>query len=123
MATYVWTISKLFTKDITEDGTTYSDVITRVEGKLTGTSETVGSITGENGFDLDMNVSNLASGFTAYNSITEANVQLWVENRLTPSIIASIKTGIENEIEFLEKVHESNPKEDSEGNPTFPWGT
>ena len=46
MATYAWTIDKLYTKNITEDGTRGSDVITRVTATLTATSETVGSING-----------------------------------------------------------------------------
>ena len=54
MATYAWTIDLLSTKDITKDGTTYSDVILRVNATLTGTSETIGSLTSDSGFDLDM---------------------------------------------------------------------
>ena len=86
MATYAWTIDKLYTKDITKSGKTYKDAILRVEATLTGTSETIGSISGQSIFDLDMNVDNIDSSFTAYNSVTEANVKTWVENRVDPSI-------------------------------------
>ena len=94
MATYAWTIDLLSTKDITKDGTTYSDVILRVNATLTGTSETIGSLTSDSGFDLDMDVSNIGSEFTAYGSVTEANVISWVENRMDADILANIKTEI-----------------------------
>tara|TARA_A100000172_G_C3006900_1_gene98300 strand:+ start:110 stop:475 length:366 start_codon:yes stop_codon:yes gene_type:complete len=121
MATYAWSIQRLYTKDITESGTTYADVIIRVNATLTGTSETINSITGEGTFDLDMNVTGLASGFTAYNSVTEANVKSWVEGRIDSTILSNIKSEIEGHIDFEEKVHGSTAKEDSEGNATFPW--
>jgi len=121
MATYTWTIDRLYTKDITESGTTYSDVILRVEATLTGTSETVGSIKASGGFDLDMNVTGLSNGFVAYGSVTEANVKTWVENRVGSSTIADIKARIEGEIDFQERVNGGVPKQDSEGNATFPW--
>ena len=66
MATYAWTIDLLSTKNITKDGTTYSDAIIRVNATLTGQSETTPSITASGSFDLDMNVDNLGSDFTAY---------------------------------------------------------
>ena len=75
MATYAWNVGCLYTKDIVKDGTTYSDAITRVEATITGTSETVGSITSESFVDLDMNVENVDSNFTAYGSVSEANVK------------------------------------------------
>ncbi len=121
MATYAWTIDLLSTKDITKDGTTYTDVIVRVNATLTGTSETIGSITSDSGFDLDMNVDNIGSNFTTYNSVTEANVVSWVEGRINSDILANIKTEIEANIAFQEKVNGATPKEDSEGNATFPW--
>tara|TARA_E500000318_G_scaffold45347_1_gene42829 strand:- start:3602 stop:3970 length:369 start_codon:yes stop_codon:yes gene_type:complete len=121
MATYAWTIDLLSTKNITKDGTTYSDAIIRVNATLTGQSETTPSITASGSFDLDMNVDNLGSDFTAYSSVTEANVLSWVQNRVNADILANIKTGIEADIEFQEKVNGATPKEDSDGNPTFPW--
>ena len=121
MATYAWTITLLSTKDITKDGTTYSDVILRVNATLTGTSETIGSLTANGGFDLDMDVSNIGSGFIAYGSVTEANIISWIENRMDADILANIKTEIEGSLDFQEKVNGSTPKEDTDGNATFPW--
>jgi len=125
MATYAWTIDKLHTKDITKDGTTYTDVILRVEATLTGTSTTIGSITSTSGFDLDMNVDNIDSSFTAYSSVTEANVKTWVENRVSSEIMTNVKDGMETNIDFQEKVYGATPKgtTDSDGNFTasFPW--
>ena len=34
---YTWSIQKLYTKDISEGGQTYTDVIKRTVGTLTGT--------------------------------------------------------------------------------------
>jgi len=104
MATYAWTIDILSTKDITKDGTTYTDVILRVNATLTGTSETIPSISASSGFDLDMNIDNIGSGFTPYSAVTEAEVTTWVEGRVNADILASIKAGIEGDIEFQEKV-------------------
>ena len=125
MANYAWTIDKLYTKNITKSGKTYKDAILRVEATLTGTSESIGSISAEALFDLDMNIDNIDSNFTAYNSVTEANVKSWLEGRVGSTQLASIKTGIENNIDFEEKVHGSTAKgtTDSDGNFTasFPW--
>ena len=121
MATYAWTIDKLYTKDIVLDGTTYTDVILRVEATLTGTSETIGSISSNGSFDLDMDVTRIDSSFTEYASVTEANVKTWVENRVGSATINEIKQGIEGEINFLEKTNGSVAKEDTDDNPTFPW--
>jgi hypothetical protein len=125
MATYAWTINTLHTKDITKNGTTYNDAILRVEATLTGTSETINSITSEAGFDLDMNVDNIDSSFTVYGSVTKANVISWIEGRVGSTQLSEIKTGIENNIDFKEKVDGSIAKgsTDSDGNFTasFPW--
>lgn len=125
MTTYNWTINKLHTKDITKDGTTYTDVILRVEATLTGTSATIGSITSTSGFDLDMSTDNIDSSFTTYSSVTEANVKTWVENRVSSEIMTNVKDGIESNIDFQEKVHGATAKgtTDSDGNFTasFPW--
>jgi len=121
MATYAWTIDKLYTKNITEDGTTYSDAITRVEATLTATSETIGSINVIHVADLDMNVSNVSESFTAYSSVTEANVKSWVETRIGSDMLADIKTNMENQLQFLENIHNTTAKEDADGNATFPW--
>tara|TARA_R110000796_G_scaffold10675_1_gene35398 strand:+ start:223 stop:603 length:381 start_codon:yes stop_codon:yes gene_type:complete len=125
MATYSWSIDKLYTKDITKDGSTYTDSILRVEATLTGTSETIESIIATSDFDLDMNVDNIDSSFTAYASVTEANVKTWVENRVGSATITEIKKGIESAIDFLEKINGSTAKgsTDSDNNftSTFPW--
>ena len=125
MTTYAWTINTLHTKDITKNGTTYNDAILRVEATLTGTSESIGSISAESYFDLDMNVDNVDSNFTAYSSVTEANVVTWIEGRVGSTQLADIKTGIENNIDFEEKVNGAVAKgsTDSDGNFTasFPW--
>jgi len=125
MATYAWTINTLYTKDVTKNGTTYNDAIVRVEATLTGTSETVGSISAEGGFDLDMNVDNIDNSFTLYGNVTEANVISWIEGRVGSTQLASIKTGIEKDIEFREKIDGAIAKgsTDSDGNFTasFPW--
>lgn len=121
MATYAWTIDKLYTKNITESGKTYTDVILRVVATLTGTSETIGSVSVEHCADLDMNVTGLASSFTAYDSVTEANVKSWVESRIGSETMTQIKTNMEGDISYLEKIHGAVAKEDSDGNSTFPW--
>ncbi len=121
MATYAWTIDKLYTKNITEGGSTYTDAIVRVNATLTGTSETVGSINLFHVADLDMNVSNVSKSFTAYDSVTEANVKSWVETRIGSVTLSEIKTNMENELQFLENIHDSTAKEDSDGKSTFPW--
>jgi hypothetical protein len=121
MATYAWTIDKLYTKNITKDGTTYSDVITRIVATLTATSETIGSVNVVHGADLDMNVSNVSESFIAYNSVTEANVKSWVETRIGSDMLTQIKANMENELQYFENIHNTTAKEDSDGNSTFPW--
>ena len=39
MASYEWVVEKLYTKNITTGGTTYTDVIKRVEAHLKATSD------------------------------------------------------------------------------------
>jgi len=125
MATYSWDIKVLYTKNIAKSGTTYSDVILRVEAELKGTSETIGSINATSSFDLDMDVDGVDSSFTAYSSVTKANVETWIINRMDADILANIKTNLENEISFSEKVNGAVAKgaNDSDGNFTasFPW--
>lgn len=120
MATYAWSIDQLSTKDITRDGTTYTDVIIRVQATLTGTSENIGSITATSGFDIDLNNDDL-SNFTAYNDVTEANVSGWIEDKVGSPTITEIKNEMEAQLQFQENIHGAVPKQDSEGNPTFPW--
>lgn len=121
MATYVWTINKLFTENITKNSVTYSDVISRVQATLTGTSETDSSISAESSFDLDMDITNVENSFITYNSVSETNVKTWIENRVDASILSNIKTNIEDNIDFEEKIKDAVAKEDSNGDATFPW--
>lgn len=121
MATYVWTINKLFTEDVTKNSNTYTDVISRIQATLTGTSETDSNISAEGSFDLDMNITNIENSFTTYTSVTEATAKTWVENRVDANILSNIKQNIEDNIEFEEKIKNANAKEDANGNATFPW--
>jgi hypothetical protein len=121
MATYSWHIDRLYTKDITKDGTTYTDVVLRVTAFLRGTSENHDSVVANSGFDLDLNVDNIDSSFTLYGDITEANVISWLESKIGTDGINSAKQAIEGELEFWDAVYGANPKEDSDGNATFPW--
>lgn len=121
MATYAWTIDKLYTKNIVLDGTTYTDVIIRVEATLIGTSEIINSIKSDASFDLDMNVTGIDSSFIEYASVTETNVITWIENKIGLPTINEIKKGIESEINFLENINDGVAKEDTDGNSTFPW--
>lgn len=50
---YTWTINRLYTKDITDSGTTYSDVVKRVVGTLTATSSST-SNTQAHQYDIDL---------------------------------------------------------------------
>lgn len=125
MATYNWEIDSLHTKNITKNGTIYSDVILRIQAELKGTSETVGSINATSSFDLDMNVDGVDISFTPYSSVTKANVVTWIENKMDTDILANIKTNIENQITFLENVDGSEAKGTTDSNnvftATFPW--
>ena len=121
MASYEWVIEKLYTKNITTGGTTYTDVIKRVEAHLKATSDVKSSLTRQHYVDLNLNTNNVASSFTAYNGVSKANVISWVETRLTSSTINSIKTHLENELAFDEDVDGAAAKVDSDGNATFPY--
>ena len=121
MATYAWKIDKLYTKNIVLNNITYTNVILRIEATLIGTSETVGSINVDGSFDLDMDVTGIDSSFIEYESITEAHVKTWIENKVGSATINEIKQGIEKEIDFLERINNSVAKEDTDGNATFPW--
>lgn len=121
MATYSWHIDRLYTKDITKNGTTYTDVILRVTAFLRGTSENHSSVVANSGFDLDLNVDNIDSSFTLYGDVTEANVISWLEARVGTDGINSAKQAIEGELEFWDAVYGANPKEEADGTATFPW--
>ena len=121
MASYEWVIEKLHTKNITTGGTTYTDVIKRIEAHLKATSDVKSSLTRQHYVDLNMNTNNVANSFTAYNSVTKANVTSWIEIRLTSPIISDIKKHLENELAFDEDVDGATAKVDADGNATFPY--
>jgi hypothetical protein len=113
--TYVWTIDKLFTKNITVGGTTYTDVVVRIEATLTGTSGDDNSITKTHEVNLDMNTSGIGESFTAYDNITEANAISWVEARQTPEVIAEVKKYMDNLMTFDINIKDAVEK------TGFPW--
>ena len=112
---YEWTIDKLHTKNLTVGGTTYSDAIVRIQATLTGTSGDDSSISKTHEVDLDMNTSGLASGFTAYASVTEANAKSWVESRLTSDTITSIKEHMDGLMSYEVNIKDASEK------TGFPW--
>ena len=114
---YTWEITGLFTKDITEDGTTYSDVLKRVQGTLTATDSGEEVV---HAFDIDLKNPSSWSDFTAYSSLTKANVVSFVETRIGSDMIASIKTNLEGVMDTLLEYSGSTLK-GTEENPTFPW--
>jgi hypothetical protein len=113
--TYAWTINKIYTKNLAVDGTTYSDVIVRIQATLTATSGDDSSLTLNHESDLDMNTNDLASSFTAYASITEANAKSWVESRMTSSTVASIKAHLDGILQFELNIKDAPEK------TGFPW--
>ena len=122
---FSWTVDKVYTKNITTGGKTYSDVIARVEGTLKGVSGNDSEVFADHTVDLDMNTSGLADSFTAYSGVSQANVVSWIETRLNATTIETIKSHLNNEIEFLENIKGATAQgsTDSEGNFTasFPW--
>lgn len=122
---FSWTVDKVYIKNITTGGKTYSDVIARVEGTLKGISGNDSEVFADHTVDLDMNTSGLADSFTAYSSVSQANVVSWIETRLNATTIETIKSHLNNEIEFLENIKGATAQgsTDSEGNFTasFPW--
>lgn len=125
MATFAWTIEKIYTKDITENGTTYTDVIKRVQGYLRGTTETSGSsVAHDHAFDMSLANPQDWSTFTTYGSVTEADVVSWVEARLGSDTIVSIKAMLTAEISNSEDLEGTEPKGTGTGEDfvaTFPW--
>ena len=122
---YSWTVDKVYTKNITVGGKSYSSVIARVEATLKTTSGNDSSISVYHGVDLDLNTSGLASGFTAYADVSEANVKSWIETKLTDSTLTTIKSHLDNEISFQENIKGATAQgsTDSDGKFTasFPW--
>ena len=122
---FSWTVDKVYIKNITTGGKTYSDVIARVEGTLKGVSGNDSEVFADHTVDLDMNKGGLADSFTAYSGVSQANVVSWIETRLNTTTIETIKSHLNNEIEFLENIKGATAQgsTDSEGNFTasFPW--
>ena len=114
---YTWSIQKLYTKDITEGGQTYTDVIKRTVGTLTGTDSGEEVI---HGFDVDLKNPSSWSDFTAYDSLSEANVVSFVQTRIGSDMIASIKAEMENMMATKLEYAGATIKGTDE-NPTFPW--
>ena len=120
---YTWAITKLYTKNITEGGSTYSDVIKRVEGTLTA-KESSTNTEKVHPYDLDLKNPADWSDFTAYGSLSESGVQAWVEARLTDPTIAEIKAFLNAQIEFTDEVGGTSAKGTGSGDDfsaTFPW--
>ena len=114
---YTWEITGLFTKNITEDGKTYSDVVKRVQGTLTATDSGEEVI---HAFDVDLKNPSSWSDFKAYDSLSEANVVSFVETRIGSTMIASIKKEMENMMATLLEYSGSTIK-GTDQKPTFPW--
>ena len=120
---YTWAITKLYTKNITEGGSTYADVIKRVEGNLTA-KESSTNTEKSHAYDLDLKNPADWSGFTAYGSVSESAVQAWVEARLTDPSIAEIKEFLNAQIAFTDEIAGSSAKGTGSGDDfsaTFPW--
>ena len=110
--------------DITVDGTTYNDVVKRVEGRLTATSGSDSSINTVHGYDIDLSNPSDWSSFTAYNSLSESKVQTWVEAKLTADTIAQVKHHLDSGIAFEEAVSGATAKGSGTGDDfvaSFPW--
>ena len=125
MATFAWTIQILHTKNITESGKTYTDVIKRVQGYLRGTTETSGSsVTHDHGFDISLSNPADWGNFVAYASVSEANVVSWVEARIGADTVTQIKELLTKEIANLEEVEGTTAKGSGSGEDfvaSFPW--
>ena len=120
---YTWAITKLYTKNITEGGSTYSDVIKRVEGTLTA-KESSTNTEKVHPYDLDLKNPADWSDFTAYSSLSESGVQAWVEARLTDPTIAEIKEFLNAQIAFTDEIAGTSAKGTGSGDDfsaTFPW--
>lgn len=115
--TYSWTIEKLYTKNITVDGTTYSDVIKKVEGYWTATKSGEESV---HGFELDLRNPSSWSDFTAYNSLTKAKVVAMVETRIGADMMSAIKAEQEARLDSQLEYQGATLK-GTEETPTFPW--
>ena len=122
--TYSWIINCLYRKDITKDGTTYSDVIKKAEAVLRVTNSS--NQTADAGIDMDFNDPSDWSSFKAYSSVTQANVSSWLEGRLGSQNLANIKASLDRQL--LEDANVANTTKKGTGSDeggdfvaTFPW--
>lgn len=115
--TYSYTIERLYTKDITVDGTTYSDVIKKVQGYWTASRSGESAI---HGFELDLRNPSSWSDFTAYDSLTQSNVVAMVETRIGADMMAAIKAEQEGRLDSQLEYQGATLK-GTEEKPTFPW--
>ena len=118
MATiYSYTIERLYTKDITVDGTTYSDVIKKVDGYWTASRSGESAV---HGFELDLRHPSSWSDFKSYDSLTQSNVVAMIETRIGADMMAAIKLEQENRLNFQLEWQGAKLK-GTEETPTFPW--
>ena len=99
---YTWEIMAVFTKNVTESGTTYNNVVGRVLGNITCTSDATGEDT-EHGFDLDLRKPTDWSSFTAYDDLTKTNVIDFVETRMG-SDITDIKERMAQTVAYQDSI-------------------
>jgi len=110
---YTWEISAVFTKNVTESGTTYSNVLGRVLGVITCTSDSTSEDT-EHGLDLNLRNPSDWSTFTPYADITKTNVIDFIETRLG-SDLTEIKERMAERVAFQDTVHGLTEQD------TLPW--
>jgi hypothetical protein len=122
---YSWSVKCLYTKNITESGTTYTDVIKKARVTLRAT-DSDGNFE-ETGIDMDFNNPADWSAFTEYGSVTEANVISWTQNRLG-NALPDIKFRLDRDILEAQNVKDITAKGTGSGEygeetftATFPW--
>jgi len=92
--TYTWHTKTVDTYPTKGDQT---DVIFNVHWRLSGVDDTSVENVGDAYGVVSLDTEDLTS-FTAFDSLTEADVTGWVETALGEEQVASIKTSIENQI-------------------------
>ena len=92
--TYTWHTKTVDTYPTKGDQT---DVIFNVHWRLTGVDDTEDKNVGDSYGVVSLDTEDLTS-FTAFDSLTEADVTGWVEAALGEEQVASIKASIENQI-------------------------
>jgi len=92
--TYTWHTKTVDTYPTKGDQT---DVIFNVHWRLTGVDDTEAENGGDSYGVVSLDTEDLTS-FTAFDSLTEADVTSWVETALGEDQVASIKTSIDAQI-------------------------